>query len=211
MRYVLYNQEKRVLEAIIQYMDRFGYAPTLREIGELLGMSSPATVHEHIQTLILKGFLVKNENGKRGFDLAPKIKKRELGNEEPTLDLPLYGFIAAGAPIEPHPDQAATFRVPASMIKAGKQGYTLQVRGDSMKDDGILDGDYVVIEYTQEAKDGDIVVALLEHTGFATLKRFYKGDEVVILRPANSQMQPIYAKNVKIQGKVVGLVRKFTS
>lgn len=210
MAYVLYNQEKRVLEAVIQYMSRFGYAPTLREVGEILGLSSPATIHEHIQTLVLKGFLIKQE-GKRGFDLSPALKKREIDNVESTIDLPLYGFIAAGSPIEPHPDTTATFKVPLSMINAGKQGYALQVKGDSMKDDGILDGDYVVVEYTQVAKDGDIVVALLQETGLATLKRFYRGNDIIILKPANSQMQPIYAKNVKIQGKVVGLVRKFVS
>lgn len=209
MTFVLYDQERRVLEVIIQYIHRHGYAPLLREIAEIIGVSSPATVHEHVIALIQKGFLVKTGRFKRGFDLASPLKKRELDNIESTIELPLFGFIAAGSPLEPHSDPTASFRVPASMINSGKPGYALQVKGESMKDDGILDGDYVIIEYVESASDGDIVIAFLQDTGFTTLKRFFKEGDHIALKPANSQMQPIYAKNVTIQGKVVGLVRKF--
>lgn len=209
MTFVLYDQERRVLEVIIQYIHRHGYAPLLREIAEIIGVSSPATVHEHVIALIQKGFLVKTGRFKRGFDLTAPLKKRELDNIESTIELPLFGFIAAGSPLEPHPDPSAAFRVPASMIDSGKPGYALQVKGDSMKDDGIFDGDYVIVEYTEVANNGDIVIAFLGDSGFTTLKRFFKEGDHIALKPANSQMQPIYAKNVTIQGKVVGLVRKF--
>lgn len=209
MTFVLYDQERRVLEVIIQYINRHGYAPLLREIAKIIGVSSPATVHEHVIALIQKGYLVKTGRFKRGFDLASQLKKRELENVESTVELPLFGYIAAGSPLEPYVDSSATFRVPASMIDSGKPGYALQVKGESMKDDGILDGDYVIIEYTESANNGDIVIAFLKDSGFTTLKRFYKEGEHIVLKPANAQMQPIYAKNVAIQGKVVGLVRKF--
>lgn len=209
--FVLYQQERKTLEAIIQYINRHGYAPTLKEVAGMIGVTSPATIYEHIIALVQKGFLVKLGRFKRGFDLAPQIKKRELNNIESTLDLPLFGFIAAGSPIEPHPDSSASLKVPASMIDSGKHGYTLQVKGDSMKDDGILDGDYVIVEYTEIANNGDIVIAFLRENGLVTLKRFYKEEGRIALKPANSQMQPIYAKDVKIQGKVVGLMRKFNS
>lgn len=208
--YVLYSQEKRVLEAIIQYINRHGYAPTLREIAEIVGVTSPATVHEHVIALIQKGYLVKTGKYKRGFDLSIQLKGRELDNVEPTIELPLFGFIQAGSPIEPHPDPSAIFRVPASMVDKGRPAFALQVKGDSMKDDGILEGDYVIVEYTESANNGDIVIAFLEDTGLATLKRFFIEGNRVALKPANSQMKPLYAKNVRIQGKVVGLVRRFT-
>lgn len=206
--FVLYNEERRTLEAIVQYINRYGYAPMLREIAEMVGVKSPATIHEHILALIQKGYLVKLGRFKRGFDLAPEHKKRELENIENTLDLPLFGFIAAGSPLEPHSDPHATFKVPTSMISSGRPGYALQVKGSSMKDDGIFEGDYVIVEYAETAKNGDIVIAFLVDTGLTTLKRFFKETDRIVLKPANSEMEPIYAKNVKIQGKVVGIVRQ---
>lgn len=211
MTYVLYPAERKVLETIIQYINRNGFAPTLQEIADVVGVSSPATVHEHIQALVTKGFLVKVGRIKRGYDLAPPLKKREMDNNEPALDLPHFGFIVAGSPIEPNPDPTAGFKVPASMVSKDKPAYVLQVRGDSMRDDGILDGDYVIVEYTEIASDGDIVIAFLQENGLATLKRFYKEDDRIILKPANSEMQPIITRDVRIQGKVVGLVRRFSA
>ena len=118
------------------------------------------------------------------------------------------GFIAAGQPLEPHSDPNAPFQVSASMITGKKTAYVLQVKGSSMIEDGIFDGDYVVIEKTSEATDGDIVVAMVDDN-LATLKRFYKENGKVVLKPANSQMEPIYPRFLTIQGKAVGLVRKF--
>lgn len=208
MAFVVYDKERRVLEAIAQYINRYGYGPTLKEVGEMTGMRSPATVHEHTVSLIQKGYLVKLGSFKRGFDLAPQVKKRFLENVEAAIEIPLFGFIAAGSPLEPHPDPSVTIPVPSSMINQ-RQAYALQVKGESMKDDGILEGDYVIIEYTETAVDGDIVIAYLEDRGMAVLKRFFRENGRIALKPANSQMQPIYSTSVKIQGKVVGLLRRF--
>ena len=127
---------------------------------------------------------------------------------EPSIELPLMGYIAAGQPLEPHVDPNATFQISASMISGSKTAYVLQVKGESMIEDGILDGDYVVIEKVDRATNGEIVVALVDDN-LATLKKFYKEGEQIVLKPANASMQPIYPKSLKIQGRVVGLVRKF--
>jgi len=118
------------------------------------------------------------------------------------------GFIAAGSPLEPHTDPNATVQISASMISGKKIAYTLQVKGNSMIEDGIFDGDYVVIERVQEAINGDIVVAIVDDN-LATLKRFYKENGKVVLKPANAAMEPIYPNSLLIQGKVVGLIRKY--
>jgi len=130
-----------------------------------------------------------------------------LGNTL-SIELPLMGYIAAGAPLEPYTDPNASFQISASMISGKKTAYVLQVKGSSMIEDGILDGDYVVIEKADSAQNGDIVVALVDDS-LATLKKFYKEGDIVVLKPANSQMDPIYPKQLKIQGIAVGVVRKF--
>jgi repressor LexA len=126
----------------------------------------------------------------------------------PSIELPLMGYIAAGRPLEPHTDPNATFQISASMLSGSKTAYVLQVKGESMIDDGIMDGDYVVIEKVDRATNGEIVVALVDDN-LATLKKFYKEGEVVVLKPANATMEPIYPKTLKIQGRVVGLVRRY--
>lgn len=201
---VVYQKERKVLEFITQYIKRRGYSPTLQEIAEGCGLRSPATVHEHIWYLIRKGYLKKTEGVSRSLELV----EQTVFSGEPEVELPLMGFIAAGKPLEPYTDPDATFPVAASMINPKKSAYVLKVKGDSMIEDGILEDDYVVIEHQEDATNGDIVVALLEN-GFATLKRYFKEDNQIKLMPANSKMQPIYATNVRIQGRVVGLVRKF--
>ena len=124
------------------------------------------------------------------------------------MDLPLLGLIQAGQPLEPYPDTDATFKVSSELISGKRRAFVLQVKGQSMIEDHIDEGDYVVIEETQDVKDGDIVVALLDN-GLATLKRIYREVTRVRLEPANSQMSPIYATNVQVQGRVVGLIRKY--
>jgi repressor LexA len=125
-----------------------------------------------------------------------------------SIELPLMGFIAAGQPLEPHTDPNATFQVSASLLTGKKTAYVLQVKGESMIDDGIHDGDYVVIEKVNQATNGEIVVALVDDN-LATLKRFYNENGRVVLKPANAKMEPIYPNTLRIQGRVVGLVRKF--
>ena len=204
MALTIYPQQKRILEYLRQYIQKTGYAPTIREITRAMNLTSLATVHEHLQTLEKKGLIKKSSGVRRGIDII--YKPEEIRSTE--VEVPMMGYIQAGKPIEPVVD--GTMRVPVSsfLISGNKRSYVLKVKGDSMIDDGIFEGDYVVIEEQNHAANGDLVVALLEN-GLATLKKFYKEIDRVRLQPANSQMAPIYATNVEIQGKVVGLIRKY--
>lgn len=206
MPVTLYKRQRQIVDYIAQYIQKNGYSPTLREIADALGVSSLATVHEHLNALVKKRVIRKFEGAVRGIELID----RKLGALIESVELPLMGYIAAGQPIEPITDPNATFSVAANMVTGKKRSFVLQVKGDSMVEEGILDGDYVVMEEQNEANDGEIVVALLDN-GLATLKRFFRETTRVRLEPANSQMRPIFATNVKIQGKVVGLVRRFAS
>lgn len=204
MPITLYKRQKQILDFISQYIQKFGTSPTLQEIADSLGVSSLATVHEHLQTLVKKGVIRRFEGAVRGIELLDaKFGEATLG-----IELPILGYIAAGSPIQPMTDPNATLKVASSMLSGKKRSYVLQVRGDSMIEEGILDGDFVVIEEKKEARDGEIVVALLDN-GLATLKKFFKEATRIRLEPANSTMRPIYAQNVTIQGSVVGLVRRF--
>lgn len=208
---VLYEKERRILVYLVNFQQKFGYSPTLREIAAGTGLKSPATVHEHISSLIQKGYLRRLEGVKRTIEIVDQnFAKGLITASEDVIELPLMGYIAAGSPLEPHTDPHATFKVASSMIAGKKPAFVLRVKGNSMIDDGIFDGDYVLIEHAQEANNGDIVIALVDN-GLATLKRFYKEDGKVVLRPANANMSPIYPKEVAIQGKVVGLIRKFAT
>ena len=204
MAVTLYKRQRQIVDFIAQYIQKYGYSPTLKEIADCLGVSSLATVHEHLQALEKKRVIRKQEGTVRGIELIDRTFMKMTDN----VDLPFLGYIAAGSPIDPHPDQDATFKVSPDMITGKRRSYVLQVKGQSMIEDHIDDGDYVVIEETQDVKDGDIVVALLDN-GLATLKRFYRELTRVRLEPANSNMSPIYATNVQIQGRVVGLIRRF--
>ncbi|MCX6816357.1 MAG: transcriptional repressor LexA [Candidatus Beckwithbacteria bacterium] len=204
MPVTLYKRQKQLVDFIAQYIQGHGHSPTLQEIADSMNLSSLATVHEHIATLARKGILKKYEGSVRGLEIIdPRYNNVGAG-----LSLPILGYIAAGKPIEPYTDPNASYSVAPTMVSGKKRSFVLQVRGDSMVDEGILDGDYVVIEEEQEAKNGEIVVALLEN-GLATLKRFFKEATRIRLEPANSTMSPIYATNVRIQGKVVGVIRRF--
>jgi len=204
MPVTLYKRQKQLVDFISQYIQANGHSPTLQEIADSMGLSSLATVHEHIATLVRKGVIKKYDGSVRGLEIVDS----RYSSHGAGLQVPILGFIAAGKPIEPYTDPNASFGVSPTMVSGKKRSFVLQVKGDSMVDEGILDGDFVVIEEHQEASNGDIVVALLEN-GLATLKRFFKEATRIRLEPANSSMSPIYATNVKIQGKVVGVIRKF--
>ncbi len=203
---ILYPRERQLLDFITQFIDRYGYAPTLKEIGIAMGIRSPATIHEHIDRLRQKGFIKKLDGTARGLEVV-KTNYHGSGTEG-AVELPVLGYIAAGAPLEPYTDPNFYISVAPGLVPNNKAGYVLQVKGSSMIEDGILDGDYVVIAHQQDAKNGDIVVALLPN-GLATLKRIYFEKDRIKLAPANSTMTPIFATHVKIQGKCVGLIRKF--
>lgn len=202
----LYPRERQLLDFIIQFMQRFGFAPTLREIGNSMGITSVATIHEHVNKLKDKGFIRKLEGTARGLEVVKENYRS--GSNESAVELPVLGFIAAGTPLEPYTDPNYYVGVAPHMISSNKANYILQVKGKSMIDDGIMDGDYVVVQHQQDAQNGDIVVALLPN-GCATLKRIYFEKDRIKLMPANATMSPIFTTHVKIQGKVVGLLRKY--
>jgi repressor LexA len=206
MPVTLYKRQKQIIDYIRQYIDKYGYAPTLSEIAEAMGVTSLATVHEHLQTLAAKGILRRFEGAVRGIELLDQ----KVSNAINGVELPILGFIAAGQPIMTYTDPDATVKVAPTMVSGKRRSYVLQVKGDSMIEEGILDGDYVIIEEQNTAVDGDIVVALLDN-GLATLKRFFKEPTRIRLEPANSTMSPIYAAlgDVQIQGKCVGVIRRF--
>lgn len=204
MPITLYRRQKQILSFIKQYIDKYGYSPTLAEIAESIGVSSLATVHEHLQALVMKGVIKKFEGAVRGIE----VLDRQISQALKGIELPLLGFIAAGQPIMPYTDPDATVNVPTHLLSGKKRSYVLQVKGDSMIEDGILDGDFVIIEEQVTANDGDIIVALLDN-GLATLKRFFREPTRIRLEPANAAMEPIYATNIKIQGKCVGVIRRF--
>lgn len=205
---VLYRKERQVLEYLVQFQSKHSFAPTLREIANATGHRSVSTIHVILRNLIDKGYVQKVDGNARVLKVKDENIVSTFMGIEPSIELPLMGYIAAGKPLEPHTDPNATFQVSASMVSGTKTSYVLQVKGESMIEDGILDGDFVVIEKVNQANNGEIVVALVDDN-LATLKRFYTEGGQVVLKPANSSMQPIYPKTLKIQGRVVGLVRKF--
>ncbi|RJR15152.1 transcriptional repressor LexA [Candidatus Microgenomates bacterium] len=203
---ILYPKERQVLEFIKQFVQRYGYAPTLKEICNALHVSSVATVHEHLDHLRKKGFIKKIDGMARGIELVES--KFKQGEDEGAVEVPVLGYIAAGSPLEPYTDPNFYMKVAPGMVSSGKPAYILQVKGDSMIEEGILDGDFVVIQHQTDARNGDIIVALLPN-GLATLKRVFFEKDRIKLAPANSTMAPIFTTHVKIQGKCVGVIRKF--
>mgnify|MGYP001559045330 FL=1 len=200
---IIYKRQGQILDFIKQHIQVTGSAPTLRQIAEAIGVSSLATVHEHLAALEEKGLIKRKQGKTRAIDITGPVSFQEEG-----MDVPILGFIAAGAPIEPYTDPNASMAIPSDFTSKTKRVYVLQVRGESMIEEQIRDGDYVVIEQTDNATDGEIVVALLDN-GMATLKRFFKEATRIRLEPANAKMSPIFVKNVRIQGKVVGLIRRY--
>jgi len=202
----IYKRQRAVLEYISQYMQKNGYAPTIHEICDAIGVNSPATVHEHLTKLEKAGVLKRDWRRMRGMEV---LNQKAAGWMPEGVEIPLYGYIAAGRPIEAIANPTEFVNVPQDMV-GKRRTYVLQVKGDSMIEASILDGDFVIIEEQQTAKNGDIVVALLNDT-FATLKRFFKEADHVRLEPANSTMNPIITNDVKIQGKVIGVIRKYAA
>ena len=162
MPVTLYNRQRQILDFISQYIQRTGYSPTLQEIAQALGVSSLATVHEHLGAMSKKGVIKRYEGSVRGIEILDK-QAADRTSSPANLDLPILGFIAAGQPIEPFTDPNASFGVPPSMVSPKKRCFVLQVKGDSMIEAGIYDRDYVVVEQTENARDGEVVVALLEN------------------------------------------------
>jgi repressor LexA len=196
----LTKRQAEILAYITDYILQNNYAPSYREIGQHFDLSSTATIAEHVETLKQKGYLSHEDNLARSLQIN-KLAESAAG----FFAVPLMGAIAAGRPIEAIQTNE-TIDIPRDMM--GHNIYALRVKGESMIEDGILNGDYVIIEQGRTIHNGDIVVALVNRDN-VTLKRFYKEKDRIRLQPANSTMNPIYSKNVEVQGKVKGLIRKF--
>jgi repressor LexA len=202
------RRQRQVYDYISDFVQKHGYSPSFEEIGEGLGLSSLATVHKHVSNLEKKALLTRDYNRSRSIDLLPpKGRLKQAMSVNTGLVLPLLGRIAAGQPIE-------AVQTPETISLAdfvrSKEVFVLEVRGDSMQDEAILNGDYVLVEKSKTAHNGDIVVALIERAD-ATLKRFYKEGDKIRLQPSNATMKPIIvpALSVEIQGRVIGVLRKY--
>jgi repressor LexA len=208
-RMTLTKRQKEVLDYLVGFLNKNGYSPSFEEIANSLKLTSLATVHKHLSTLEKKGFIRRGYNQSRSIEVMQLPKPiREQVLERHVVELPLAGRIAAGRPLEAVEEHET---ISLADFARGQNTYVLQVQGESMRDDHILDGDFIVVEQTQVANPGEIVVALVGEDQ-ATVKRFYREPGGKIrLQPANSQMSPIIvqATDVKIQGRVVGVLRKY--
>ena len=198
---ILTRRQKQLLDYLGDYIGKHGYAPTLEEIGGHFGLSSLATVHKHLTNLEQKRLIRRKENLSRAIQMIAQRKKASA------IELPLAGRVAAGRPIEAI-ESHETIAVPEALVRK-ESSFVLQVKGDSMVGEGILDGDYVVVEERPSADNGDTVVAMID--GEATVKRFYREKGRVRLQPANERMDPIYVKDrdLSIRGVVVAVMRKY--
>lgn len=198
----LTRRQREVYDYIREFVQEHGFSPSLEEIGEHFGLRSVATVHKHVQHLVEKNYLRKAWNRSRSVEPV-----EEQG--EASVTLPLLGMVAAGAPIEAI-EERESIAVPPDMVSRPSETFVLRVRGDSMIDDQIADGDWVVVEQRSEARDGETVVALIGGTE-TTLKRFYRRGATVRLVPANEKMDPIEvpAQDVMIRGVLRGLLRRY--
>lgn len=214
------ERRQRIVDYIARTVAERGYPPSVREIADAVGLASTSAVHHHLIALERSGLLERGTRSSRALRLTASAQATvptskparstvtpfRMPLERDVLTLPVVGEIAAGQPIEAYQDTSETLSVPAS-LQARDDSYVLRVRGRSMIDALIDDGDFVVVQPQATARDGDIVVALLEDNG-VTLKRFFREDGRIRLQPANAELEPIYATDLQIQGKVVGVIRK---
>ena len=198
----LTKKQKEILDFVRDFSEAHGYAPSFEEIAEGFGYGSLATVHEHLENLRAKGYIRKGYNESRSIELVPAEMKVAA------VPLPLFGNVAAGAPIEAI-DEQETVSVPEDMLGRGEH-YVLRVNGDSMIDEQIRDGDYLVVRHRETAENGDMVVALVDEES-ATVKKFYREGPQVRLQPANPSMMPMIfpAERVRVQGIVMGVMRRY--
>ena len=207
---MLTARQQEIWNFLIQYVDRHGYPPTVREIGEAVGLASPSTVHAHLANLERAGLLRRDPTKPRALELTGR---RSVEPDRQTMEarrLPLLGQIAAGGPLLAEQNVEEHIGVPEPLSRGGDE-FLLRVRGDSMERAGILEGDYVVVRRQQDARDGEIVVALVgegEWADEATVKRFFRDNGKIRLQPENDAYEPIYGEHVQILGKVIGVFRR---
>ena len=199
----LTKRQREILDYLNEFIQQHGYAPSLEEIGQRFGLSSLATVHKHMTNLETKGFIKRSWNRSRSVELLPG----RTGSR--SVDVPLLGYVAAGSPIEAVAG-TETIAVPEALLANRRDTYVLRVKGDSMIDEQIRDGDFVVVEDRHTADNGEMVIALVGGTD-VTLKKFYREGGRIRLQPANPTMVPLVldADRVQVQGVVVGMMRKY--
>jgi repressor LexA len=202
---MLTGRQQEIWDFLVDYVDRHGYPPTVREIGEAVGLASPSTVHAHLANLERAGLLKRDPTKPRALELVGRERREAPAG---TMErLPLVGQIAAGGPLLAEHNVEDHLSVPETL----KGDFLLRVRCDSMIDAGILEGDIVVVQRAEDARNGEIVVALAgddESADEATVKRFFREDGRVRLQPENDALEPIYAKHVQVLGKVIGVFRQ---
>jgi repressor LexA len=198
----LTRRQRQILEYVIEYTRRRGYPPSVRDIGNALHLTSSSTVHSHLSALEKKGYLRRDPSKPRAIEV---LKEATSLPHKRVVSLPVVGRVTAGAPILAEQNIEDSFTLPEDFVGGG-ECFLLRVRGDSMVGAGIFDGDYLVVRKQSHAQDGDIVVARIGDE--ATVKRFYREGDRIRLQPENPTMEPIYARDVVIEGKAVGLVRR---
>ena len=202
------ERQRAILDYLREFVDEHGYPPTVREIGEAVGLRSPSTVHAHLAQLERAGLLRRDPTKPRALELTDR--RRESADARSDVHkLPLVGEIAAGGPLLAEQNVEDYLSVPEPLSRGGEE-FLLRVKGDSMVNAGILEGDFVVVQRAQDARDGEIVVALAgddETADEATVKRLFREDGRVRLQPENDALEPIYADHVQILGKVIGVFR----
>jgi repressor LexA len=206
---VLTGRQQEIWDFLVDYVDRHGYPPTVREIGDAVGLASPSTVHAHLANLERAGLLKRDPTKPRALELSGRGPRETPRREEARRTLPLVGEIAAGGPLLAEDNIEEYLAVPELIERRGAD-FLLRVKGDSMIEAGILDGDVVVVKRQQSAENGDVVVALAgadETADEATVKRFFRDNGRIRLQPENAALEPIYADHVQIIGKVTGVFR----
>ena len=202
----LTERQAEILNFIKEFIVSNGYPPTVREIGKALGLSSPATIHSHLNNLAAKGFIKKDSSKNRAMELL--VENEYENKAEDVVEVPLLGKVTAGSPIEAIERPNEFFSLPAFLVPKQKEVFTLDVSGESMINAGIFNGDIVIVQKQNTARNGDIVVAMTDENE-VTLKTYYKENGHFRLQPENDTMAPIILDNVTILGKAIGLYRKF--
>lgn len=213
MKKKLSKRQQSIYEYICSYSAEHGYPPSVREIGAAVGLASPSTVHMHLQVLQEQGLIKRDSKKPRAIEVVNNPSAHDEGlhlakvTEDPdsnTISLPLVGRVAAGQPILAEQNVEERLNLPTSIV-GDASSFVLRVHGESMINAGIFDGDYIVVKEEHDAHDGEIVVALIDDS--ATVKTFYREDGRIRLQPENDTMEPIYAENPRILGRVTALIR----
>lgn len=201
----LTDRQRQILEFIKDEIGRKGYPPTVRDIGEAVGLSSSSTVHSHLAALEAKGLIKRDPSKPRALEVMGHDRETRQQERLGVVELPVIGAVAAGSPMLAEENVEATIPLPTEVVREDST-FVLRVKGDSMIDAGIFDRDYVVVRQQSTADNGDIVVALLDDE--ATVKRFFREPDRIRLQPENETMEPIYARDVTVLGKVVAVFRR---